>query len=103
MFASTIVPAVLAMAGAALALPAANGTMSVFESVVAPPSGWAKDANQAFVKSDEDIQLRIQVVHQNMDQFYEQAINVSQACRTCQVPTLFLPRFMTSCLYQPAC
>jgi hypothetical protein len=71
MFASTILPAMLAMAGGSLA--------AVFETLAAPQDGWFEDRDSsAFSKRDAGIQLRIQLVHQNMEQFYEKVMNVWQ-------------------------
>lgn len=77
MFVSTIVPAVLALAGRGLALPARDVPMTVFESIETPQEGWAEHS-QPFVKRESAIQLRIQLADQNMDVFEQKALNVCQ-------------------------
>lgn len=73
MFASTILPAILAMAGGSLAA----ASMSVFETLETPQDGWYEDRDSSsFAKRDSQIELKIQLVHQNMDTFYERANNV---------------------------
>ncbi|KAI1871926.1 hypothetical protein JX265_005912 [Neoarthrinium moseri] len=50
---------------------------SVFESVPAPPSGWVRENVAAFSKDEATAELRIQLVHQNMDKFHELATNIA--------------------------
>ncbi|KAH8658083.1 peptidase S8/S53 domain-containing protein [Xylariales sp. PMI_506] len=77
MIANTILPAILALASGSIAVPAARSPKSVFESMAKPQSGWAADAIQAFSKEDTEIQLKIQLVHQNMDTFYQRALDIA--------------------------
>ncbi|KAI1858727.1 uncharacterized protein JN550_012477 [Neoarthrinium moseri] len=70
---SSAAPAILALAGAALALPS-TVPKRLFESVDAAPPAWAK--NEAATK-DEAIELRIQLAHQNMPQFHQMALDIA--------------------------
>ncbi|KAI1366909.1 peptidase S8/S53 domain-containing protein [Xylaria arbuscula] len=73
MFVLTKVPAVLAMAGAALALPA-DMPMSPFASIKSAPKGWAMDGPAA---QDEIIELRFNLAKKNVAQFQELALNIA--------------------------
>jgi hypothetical protein len=91
MFVSTIVPAILAMASVSLALPTRDLSMALFEAIHAPQRGWAEEKVD-FAKTESKIQLRIQLTHQNMDQFYERALNVCQTTiLSPAIPLLFCP------------
>ncbi|KAI0414701.1 peptidase S8/S53 domain-containing protein [Xylaria grammica] len=73
MFVSTRVPALLALAGAALALPS-NTPMSLFETVKSAPKNWARNGPAA---QDETIELRFSLAKQNTAQFHELALNIA--------------------------
>ncbi|KAH8678016.1 peptidase S8/S53 domain-containing protein [Xylariales sp. PMI_506] len=75
MFVHTILPAILALATGSLALPTTSST-SVFESIDTAPSGWAK-ADVDYNKDDVSLNLRIQLIQQNMDKFHELATNIA--------------------------
>jgi hypothetical protein len=47
----------------------------VQEKLAGPPAGWVEDKNMDFDKSSM-INLRIHLVHQDMDKFHELALNV---------------------------
>lgn len=83
MLVSNVLPLVLALTAGTSAFPTfglssdrvSSLKSSVVESINAPPQGWVKDD----IKFDKDasmIELRIQLVHQDMDKFHELAMNV---------------------------
>jgi tripeptidyl-peptidase-1 len=79
MFVSSILPFVaLAAAFPASVRDDAFTTTSVFESIEAPPSGWVK-TNVDFNKDAAEIEVKIQLVHQDMNKFHELAMNVRLA------------------------
>lgn len=49
----------------------------VVESLAAPPRGWVKDDAQIVDKDAAAIRLRMHLVHQDMDKFYELALNIA--------------------------
>lgn len=49
---------------------------SVVESLTAPPRGWVKDESTAVDKDNAQIRLRMHLVHQDMDKFYDLALSV---------------------------
>ncbi|RWA03351.1 hypothetical protein EKO27_g11753 [Xylaria grammica] len=73
MFVSTQVPALLALAGAALALPS-DTPMSLFEMVKSAPKNWAMNGPAA---QDETIELRFSLAKQKTAQFHELALNIA--------------------------
>ncbi|ETS87832.1 hypothetical protein PFICI_01660 [Pestalotiopsis fici W106-1] len=76
---TTVAPALLALAARALALPSAGRrdvpSTSVWESVEAAPSSWAQDEIAA--RSDESIELHIQLAQQNMVEFEQLALAIA--------------------------
>lgn len=72
MFILTKLPAILAVAASALALPA-DMPMYLFASVKSAPKAWAMDGPAA---QDEIIELRFNLAKQNVAQFQELALNV---------------------------
>lgn len=50
---------------------------AVVESLAAPPRGWALDETRAVDKDAAQIKLRMHLVHQDMDKFYETALNIA--------------------------
>ncbi|KAI1130678.1 peptidase S8/S53 domain-containing protein [Nemania abortiva] len=73
MFVSAQIPALLAFAGAALALPS-DVPMSLFETVKSAPKGWAMNGPAA---KDETMELRFNLAKQNTEQFHELALNIA--------------------------
>lgn len=57
---------------------------SVVESLTAPPRGWVRDESKDVDKDDAQIRLRMHLVHQDMDKFYELALSVCET-RPCSV------------------
>jgi hypothetical protein len=76
---TTVAPAILALAARAFALPSADRRSavptSVWESIEAPPAAWVKDDVDS--EADEVLELRIQLAQQNMAQFQQVALDVS--------------------------
>lgn len=73
----------LALASTATSLPTWSNPFSqdpyrnsVVESLTAPPKGWVKDDSKYVDKENAKIRLRMHLVHQDMDKFYELAMNV---------------------------
>ncbi|KAH6660927.1 peptidase S8/S53 domain-containing protein [Truncatella angustata] len=50
---------------------------NIFESINAAPTRWAKQDIHEFSKDDATMELRIQLVHQDMDKFHELALNIA--------------------------
>ncbi|KUI73558.1 Tripeptidyl-peptidase sed3 [Cytospora mali] len=50
---------------------------SVVESLSAPPRGWVKDETKYVDKDDAKIRLRMHLVNQDMDKFYELALSIA--------------------------
>ncbi|KAI1348881.1 peptidase S8/S53 domain-containing protein [Xylaria sp. FL0043] len=73
MFVSNQAPAILAFAGAAMALPPAV-PMSLFDSVKSAPRDWVMNGPAA---KDETIELRFSLAKQNIAQFHELALNIA--------------------------
>ncbi|KAI0425842.1 peptidase S8/S53 domain-containing protein [Xylaria sp. FL1042] len=73
MLVSTQAPAVLAFAGAAMALPSAV-PMSLFETVKSAPKDWVMNGPAA---KEETIELRFNLAKQNTAQFHELALNIA--------------------------
>ncbi|KAI0970162.1 peptidase S8/S53 domain-containing protein [Xylaria arbuscula] len=73
MFVSTQAFAFLALAGAAMALPA-DVPMSLFETVKSAPKHWALNGPAT---KDETIELRFNLAKQNTAQFQELALNIA--------------------------
>lgn len=49
----------------------------VVESLAAPPRDWALDETRVVDKDSAQIKLRMHLVHQDMDKFYETALNIA--------------------------
>lgn len=49
----------------------------VVESLATPPRGWARDDTKFVDKDSALIKLRMHLVHQDMDKFYETALNIA--------------------------
>lgn len=49
----------------------------VVESLAAPPRGWVKDDSRALDKDEAAIRLRVHLARQDMDKFYEVALNIA--------------------------
>lgn len=79
--------ALLGLASAASAFPAFTNPWSssssdvyvnhVVESLVSPPRGWVKDESRVLDKDEVAIRLRVHLARQDMDKFYEVALNIA--------------------------
>lgn len=49
----------------------------VVESLVSPPRGWVKDESRVIDKDTAAISLRVHLARQDMDKFYEVALNIA--------------------------
>lgn len=78
----------LSLANAASAIPAFTNPWSastssdvyvnhVVESLASPPRGWVKDESRVLDKDEASIRLRIHLARQDMDKFYEVALNIA--------------------------
>ncbi|KAH8673329.1 peptidase S8/S53 domain-containing protein [Xylariales sp. PMI_506] len=85
MFVSKLTPAVLALAGSALAFPSfwpaartttTSAAIKEFESIAEAPRGWSK-VDSTFDKTTYDMELRIQLTMQNIDEFNAHAVDIA--------------------------
>lgn len=77
----------LALGATALSFPTWSSTSSssqsdvytkaVVESLSSPPRGWVQDDTHVVDKDAATIRLRMHLVHQDMDKFYETALNIA--------------------------
>lgn len=79
----------LGLASAARAFPSFTNTWSsstasnvyaanhVVESLASPPLGWARDDSRVLDKDNAAIRLRVHLARQDMDKFYEVALNIA--------------------------
>lgn len=76
MFGRKVLSVVAALAATSSAFPFSLKT-SVVEKLDGPPAGWEKLEN-ALNKDTSTIELRIQLINQDMAKFHDLAMNVSQ-------------------------
>lgn len=81
--------ALLVLASAANAFPAFTNPWSsssaaadvyvnhVVESLASPPRGWVKDDSRVIDKDDAAIRLRVHLARQDLEKFYEVALNIA--------------------------
>ncbi|KAH8649239.1 peptidase S8/S53 domain-containing protein [Xylariales sp. PMI_506] len=77
MIVNTIIQALVVLASGSLALPSVRSDTSVFETLKTLPKGWSSSTVQSFVREDEEIELRIQLMNQNMGNFYQKVIDIA--------------------------